>query len=224
MDKRLETLKYTFTVEGETEKWYFDWLQDIINLCPDRKFNVSIDSKVQQSPLKFAKGANPKSTPNVVHICDIESEDAVHVEKFKKILSELKDSKKQKNISYKLGYSNFTFELWIILHKKNCTGPLNHRSQYLSHINQIFNEKFENLDQYKHEDNFKRCLKKLSLSDVKGAIDKADALMQQNKNDHKKYEIYKGYKYYKENPSLTIYQAVESILSECGICKKKKTL
>ena len=59
---------------------------------------------------------------------------------------------------------------------------------------------------------------------MKSAINKADALMQQNKNDQKKYEIYKGYKYYKENPSLTIYQAVESILSECGICKRKKTL
>ena len=29
---RKETKKYFFTVEGETEEWYFEWLQMAINL------------------------------------------------------------------------------------------------------------------------------------------------------------------------------------------------
>ena len=34
MSERLETIKYTFTVEGETEQWYLEWLRDQINVCP----------------------------------------------------------------------------------------------------------------------------------------------------------------------------------------------
>ena len=217
MEKLLETRKYVFTVEGETEKWYFTWLKNAINAYPERKCNVSIEAKVQQSPMKYAKGVNPKSTPEVVHICDVESNEDVHVQKFQRILSELRDAKKQKKISYKIGYSNFTFELWMTLHKKNCNGSLSNRTQYLQHINQAFNEKFENLDQYKHENNFNRCLEKLTLEDVKAAIKRAYNIMQNNEKNDKKFEEYKGVKYCKDNPALSIHEVIEKILIECGI-------
>ena len=55
MPERKETKKYTFTVEGETEKWYLDWLAEQINSCEEAKYKVSIVAKVQQSPSKFAK-------------------------------------------------------------------------------------------------------------------------------------------------------------------------
>ena len=53
MRERLETLKYTFTVEGETEQWYLFWLRDQINGYAGRTYNVAFDIKVQQSPRKF---------------------------------------------------------------------------------------------------------------------------------------------------------------------------
>ena len=84
-------------------------------------------------------------------------------------------------------------------------------------INQSFGEKFENLEQYKHEDNFKRCLKKLSLDEVREAIKRADVIMDNNSKDQKTILQYKGYKYYKENPALTVHEAVRMILTECGI-------
>lgn len=45
--KKLENKKYVLTVEGQTEKIYFNWLQEKINNCADRKYNVLIDSKVE---------------------------------------------------------------------------------------------------------------------------------------------------------------------------------
>ena len=48
-----ERLKYTFTVEGETEQWYLLWLRDQINSCPAREKDIFIVPKVQQSPAKF---------------------------------------------------------------------------------------------------------------------------------------------------------------------------
>ncbi|MCI6018442.1 MAG: RloB family protein [Clostridiales bacterium] len=220
MSEKLETRKYTFTVEGETEQWYLFWLRDQINTCPERTYNVSIDAKVQQSPKKFFKNANAKATPKVIHICDVESNDKVHTDQFQNILDEMKEAKTQKGIVYNLGYSNFAFELWIVLHKRDCNGSLNHRKQYLDYINLAFGEKFENLDQYKHGDNFKRCLSKLKLEDVKNAIRRSDAIMERNRQDQKKLIKYKGYAYYRENPALSIHEAVREMFIECGLIKK----
>lgn len=217
MSDRLETKKFVFTVEGETEKWYLEWLRDRINECGERTYNVAIEAKVQQSPKKFYKTVNAKTTPEVFHICDVESNEKVHVDKFKNILSEMKEAQTQKRIKYRLGYSNFTFELWIVLHKKTCNGCLIHRRQYLDSINRVFGEHFENLDQYKREDEFKRCLGKLSLDNVKEAICRSNIITSNNERGGKVLEKYKGYSYYRDNPALSIHDAVSIILTECGV-------
>lgn len=218
-NNRKENRRYVFTVEGETEQWYFDWLEEQINACDDSKYTVSIVAKVQQSPKKYSKTVNPISTPMVTHICDYESNEEVHVTKFKNILSELKEanSTKGRKFKYALGYSNFTFELWMVLHKQSCNGSLTNRTQYLPHVNKAYSEKFENLDQYKHEDNFKRCLNKLSLNDVKEAIKRSEKIMENKVANGEHQEQYKGFTYYKDNPALTICESVKSIFAECGL-------
>ncbi len=217
--EKKENRRYVFTVEGETEQWYFEWLQEQINNCAESKFTVSIVAKVQQSPKKYSKTVNPLATPSITHICDYESNDEVHVTKFKNILSEMKEANSTigRNFKYRLGYSNFTFELWMVLHKQICNGALTNRTQYLTHINKAYIEKFENLDQYKHEDNFKRCLSKLSLDNVRTAIIRAKNIMQTKISNGDHQEQYKGFQYYKENPALTVWVSVAAILEECGI-------
>ena len=217
MQERLETKKYVFTVEGETEMWYLEWLRDKINACPDRTYNIAVDPKVQQSPKKFYKGTTSKLTPKVAHICDVESNEQVHVDKFKNILSEMKEAKTQKKINYQLGYSNYAFELWIVLHKKDCSGPLTHRSQYLKHINKIFGECFEDLDHYKQEDNFKRCLSKLTLDDAKKAVKRAEKITEANKENGMTVLQHKGYTYFKDNPSLSVHEIIKGMMTECGV-------
>ena len=218
----LETKKYVLTVEGETEQWYFIWLRDQINGFEGRKYNVSIVPKVQQSPMSFYKGTNSKVTPEVIHICDVESTDDDHIEKFENILKEMKEADRQKKIKYQLGYSNFTFELWMILHKKDCFGPFNSRKQYLAPIQQAFGEKFEDLDHYKQESAFKRCLEKLSLNDVKDALRRADKIAEQNVKDRKKLVNLCGYSYYRNNPALSINEVLKKIFTECGVLPKRK--
>lgn len=84
-------------------------------------------------------------------------------------------------------------------------------------LNKAYGENFENLDQYKHENNFKRVLKKLSLEQVRDAVQRAKLIMQRNANAGLVPHHYKGYKYYKENPSLSIWEIVEKILNECQL-------
>lgn len=218
MSERLQTLKYTLTVEGETEQWYFQWLRDQINSCPERTYNISVNAKVQQSPERFYKGTTRKVTPEVTHICDMESNEKVHVEKFQRILSEMKDAKSNKNIIYSLGYSNYTFELWMVLHKIDCNGPISHRTQYLRPINRAFEENFEDLSHFKQENNFKRCLSQLNLNDVKAAIKRAERITKNNEQDQAKVKLhYKGYTYFRDNPSLSVHEKVRKMLTECGV-------
>ena len=55
------------------------------------------------------------------------------------------------------------------------------------------------------------------MADVREAIRRSKLIMEKNKSDGKLYTQYKGFKYYRENPALTIYEAVERILVECGL-------
>lgn len=84
-------------------------------------------------------------------------------------------------------------------------------------MNRAFNEQFSELDEYKTEANFKRVLVKISLDDVRQAIQRAKGIMFRNKQNELQLVEYKGYKYYRDNPSLTIWESVEKILEDCQL-------
>lgn len=215
---RKENRTYYFSVEGETEKWYLDWLQGIINAAPEAKCTVKLDGKIQKDPLARVKGLAILGKTEITHVFDMESEDAIHQQQFQTTLNRMKMVQGiGKNIKYSLGYSNFTFELWMILHKCGCNGMLAHRRHYLDLLNKAYGEQFENLGQYKHEDNFKRVLGKLSLEDVRQAIRRSKAIMQRNQEYGYVLQQYRGYKYYRENPSLSLWEAVEKIMKDCNL-------
>lgn len=65
---RKENRTYYFSVEGETEKWYLDWLQDLINANPATKYTVKLDSKIQKDPLARAKGLTILGKTEIIHI------------------------------------------------------------------------------------------------------------------------------------------------------------
>lgn len=110
----------------------------------------------------------------ITHVFDRESE-PTHAEQFATTLERMKHAQRLgKNIKYNLGYSNFTFEPWIILHKAECNGTKSHRRQYLAPLNTALGETLENLDQYKREDNFKCILAQLTLDDVCAAVCRAE--------------------------------------------------
>lgn len=215
MSLKKETLIYHFSVEGETEKWYLNWLQQIINQTPDRKYDVKLSVKVQ-SPKKMVKGLSIVGETEITHLCDVESETEEHIKGFESTIDEMYQARKLgKSIQYRLGYTNFTFELWIVLHKKDCYGMMKNRKDYLLHINSAYGQSFENLDKYKKERSFKKILDSLTLQDVKNALRRAKHIMQE-KDGHDLKE-HKGYKYHLHNPSLSVYEIIERILLQCGL-------
>ncbi len=212
-----ETRKYYFSVEGETEKWYFEWLLDKINAEPSSKFKVSFDCKVQKSPVKRVKSLSNINKVTIYHIFDYESNESVYIERFNKTLDSMREAMKiGKQIDYRLGYSNLTFDLWIILHKRDLKSSITERQHYLQYINRAFDENFESMDKYKKETNFKRILSKLSLKDVNSALKRAEKIMDYNSENYSPV-CYGKFTYYRENPSLTVGKIIEKIFMECGI-------
>jgi hypothetical protein len=122
---------------------------------------------------------------DLTHWFDYESNEPAHQIQFQTTLGRMRKAQKEKLCEkYNLGYSNFTFELWIILHKSNCYGSFIHRKQYIKPINSTFSENFVNLDEFKHEYNFNHG--------------------HRSHNNGCKLIETAGYKYYCENPSLCL--------------------
>ena len=118
------TKKYYFSVEGETEKWYLDWLQDLINNS-DASCKVSFNSKVEKDPVKYVKGLSIQGKTTVFHFYDYESNESDYQKQFEKVMDRMREAENLgKTIKYQFGYSNFTFDLWIVLHKADCNGML----------------------------------------------------------------------------------------------------
>jgi hypothetical protein len=127
---------------------------------------------------------------------------------FKKVLKGVKKVNDHPDyngrISYKVGYSNLSFDLWVLLHKIKFTRELTYKKEYLTFISKAFGRNFESMNKYKQEDNFKKyILSKIFLTDILNAIKHAK-------------EIH-GFKYFIDNPDLSIHECIETILNECGV-------
>lgn len=217
MQNKKSTLKYYFSVEGETESWYLKWLQKLINNTDESEYLVSFDCPVNKNPVKRVKSMNVTKKIIIYHFFDYESDEEIHVKRFMETMYKMKEAQNYKQVTYKSGYSNFTFDLWIILHKIDCCGTYSHRKQYITLINKAYGEHFENMDEYKEENNFNRCLSKLSLQDVINAVNRAKTIEKRNHDNGYKLNQYKGYNFYKENPALSAWESIERILKDCKL-------
>lgn len=118
-------------------------------------------------------------------------------------------------MKYQLGYSNLSFELWIILHKTDFNAQVSNCSGYLRYINSCYDENFESLNEYKEEQNFKRLLCKLNIENVKAALKRANKIQENNKLRGYREINYRNYKYIRENPSLSLGDIFSEILNDC---------
>lgn len=215
---RKQTLTYYFSVEGETEQWYLEWLEAQINANEHTNYIVKFVTKVEKDPVSFIKKLVVQKKTTIWHLSDIEGSSDEQIQTVHNTLGRLKEAKGLgKSIIYKWGYSNLSFDLWMILHKQDCNAELTDVGKYLSHINRAFDEHFESMKEYKEEANFKRCLGKLTFPEVLTALSRAKAITQRNERDEYPLTQFKGYSYYIHNPSLDLWQPIEAILSDCGL-------
>ena len=223
MANRKMNARYYFTVEGETEKWYLEWLRDAINADLRSKVKVVCSPKVQKNPVKWAKAkTNLDKSAKVFHVFDFEDEEPIHVKAFKDTLANMKKAGSLgRGFRYVSAYSNLTFELWMVLHKGDCPA-LAHRRQYLKPINDLYGEHFESLDEYKHEANFKRVLGKLTVDDAVTAVGRAETLAKRAEEHGLRKAQHCGYSYYLDNPATDLWIPVKQMLEEGGIIDSRR--
>ena len=70
---RRENRTYYFSVEGDTEQWYLEWLQRTINAEPTARYTVKLDCKIQKDPVSRVKRMTVVGKTEITHIFDYES-------------------------------------------------------------------------------------------------------------------------------------------------------
>lgn len=210
------TNKYYFSTEGETEKWYLQHLEKLINNEAASVCNVSFYVK-KSNPISYVKGINVLKKTPVYHVFDVESNQEDDIKSFENMLGCMRKAEGLgRTIVYENGYSNLTFELWLILHKIDCN-CVNNKSNYLNLINKAFHLHCSGLTEYKEEKFFKdKVLSKITLDDVKNAVKRADEIMKQNKQN-KVLQFFKKYSWYKDNPATELGNIIGKILKQCGL-------
>ena len=215
---RKQTMTYYFSVEGKTEKWYLEWLEAQINANKNASCLVKFNTRVEKDPVSFVKNLVVQKKTTVWHLSDIEGPGEEQLLTVQNTLSRMKAAKNLgKSVTYKWGYSNLSFDLWMILHKMNCNAEMNGVDGYLSYLNKAFGTQFDSMKKYKEEANFRYCLGKLTFQEVLTALSRARTITQRNERDGYPVTRFKGYCYYIHNPSLDLHQPIEAILKDCNL-------
>jgi len=149
---------------------------------------------------------------------DYESNEEFHQKKFFGMLDELKTINTRKSsYQYGLGYSNLAFELWLLLHKDYNFTALAHRKNYIDPINKAYGTKFERMKDNKHKEPFDKLLSQISLQDVIRAINVAEKIRNIQVANGNSMADYKGFRYFRDNPDLTVNECIKWVFMECGI-------
>lgn len=211
----LESKQYNFAVEGQTEKLYFEHLQKLINSDPNAKSHVKFNIKVSKHPTKYAKEIKGINKVTLYYIFDRESEEPIDTKNFVDALKQMaKFQKKYKRVTFKIGYSNLTFELWILLHKKLILNKRKHRKDYLKDINDMFGRNFDNLDKFKSEKIFKQILDEITIADVRFAVSNARKIEKNLLNAGTVKQKIGHFAYFDNNPSTSLHEIIGLILDD----------
>ena len=169
------TLTFYYAVDGECEceQWYLDWLKRLINTDPRCARKVQFVSR-KTSPADYIKKFNDPGPLTAFCLMDREGHDHGQTQHFERALRELSEANKLRaGIQMELGYSNPSFEIWILLRKEAYSGKAQFCRHLLGPINHAFGTNFESLKQMKEERNFKQLLAGCRLDDVLQAIERA---------------------------------------------------
>lgn len=226
MNKK-ESRQFNISVEGiNCEMMYFNHLKELINISDRSTYHLKIDIK-KMTPLAYAKRnahkpvekrRNNQKIP-FIHIQDIEDYyDDYQKAKFFGIIDEMRKAEEIFSISYELGYSNYTFELWMLLHVADMNYDVQDRRAYLDPINRWFHRHFANLDEFKRENEFQKILDEyVTIDSVKCAIQRAGKIVDSNISEGKIKETYKGFTFFRDNPDVTIHEIVRMIFDVCEV-------
>lgn len=91
---RKQKKMYYFTVEGQTEKWYLEWLRDKINNSEESLYCVVFDISIDTKPLQRAKKLSVTSRTEIWYLFDFEGDTPQYIQRFNNVLNEMSQANK----------------------------------------------------------------------------------------------------------------------------------
>ncbi|MGE5558508.1 MAG: RloB family protein [Bacillota bacterium] len=209
--ERRPVVVYRGAYEGkEQERQYLYHLKSLIFSCEGRKRDVdfifvsacgggpiSVVERAVRVPLFYPR----EQTRTAIFDYDGKTEE------FKKAL----DCCKDQDIEYT--YTNYCFDLWLILHKKRFIRSIVNPKEYEREIKTLYNIP-PNAD-IKSHGIMERIIAQITLSDIKFAIQNGQAISLHQDQVGTPLFTDKSIKYY-NNPDLLIHRFVEKVLKDTG--------
>ncbi len=222
-----ESRQFHISVEGiNCEKMYFEHLAKLINSSDRSTYNLKVDPR-KMSPMQYAKRNAHKPMEKrkgnrkipYIHIQDIEDYYSDYQRsKFYGMIDEIRMAEDMFGINYELGYSNYTFELWMLLHVADMTHAVQNRHSYLTPVNRWFHRHYLSIDEFKSHDEFQGILNEfVTLDSIRLAIRRAEKIVQNNDEDRKTKETYKGFTFFRDNPDISVHEVVRMIFEVCEV-------
>lgn len=221
MTRRKEARQFFVCVEGECEQWYLDHLKKLINSSGEADFNAGFTYEYERNLLSLQKRRSRVQSEYFFYLWDKEGEFCQDDQMFYRIFANLRHLKKAwRRVQIEPGYSHLSFELWILLHRRDFHRPMTNVKQYLEYLNAAYETSFESLKQFKQEKNFCKLLTDIRLEDVFAAIRRADAirqLHQQTQSPPHPANETSPHTVYQTNPDLLLHDCVRMMLEACGL-------
>ena len=216
-----ESRQFNMSVEGSNcEKLYFEHLARLINHSGRNQYNLKI-SPITASPLQYAKrnAHKPSERLPYIHIQDIEDyHDVEQRKKFFHVIDSMREAERTFGISYRLGYSNYTFELWMLLHVADMNFSVSGRGAYLGTINQYFHREYLSLADFKKTAEFQQILNEfVTLDTVFDAVRRAERIVEENAAQNKARTTYGKVTFYQDNPDVSVHKVVRLIFETCKV-------
>lgn len=191
------------------ERLYFNKVQNLVNSIETREYDLQFD---------FAEpfGGDPKCVVQRVVTKSIGKQNKCAVFDYdgKQVkYEEAIDLAMANQIT--LGYTNYCFDLWLILHKEDYSKSVNSQDDYAGKLRQIYGLE-ENVN-IKKKERVKLILEQINIEDIKNAIFRAERIASDNlaKEANKTPQ---GYKYY-DNPDTQMHSMLKSIFQKVGVVK-----
>lgn len=197
---------YLCICEGQQEEMYLNHLASLIKDFPKSvvRFNTIIDSPYRlnktyeeyDSAAIFDHDFNELEFRRGIEICD-------------RLDSPSRSKKKGKRVYH--AYSNVNFDLWLILHKEDFNSPVYNNDAYIRDVKRVYS--LGHRENIKKEDTIKKILGKITLGDVKQAINRADKIRRMKIDTDK---MFVGATEYYSNPDFSLHGFIKTVLKDCG--------
>lgn len=170
--------------EGQNqERMYFDKVAELVNCIEERTHDLVFD---------YAEpyGGDPK--------CVVERTIEKSIGKENKI---------------ELGYSNYSFDLWLILHKEDYFEVVQNQNDYADKLRQVYG--FSADTKIKKQEIVRKMMDQIELSDIKIAIQRGKKISKDNQ-DKVQNKTPEGNGYY-NNPDTQMHILLQFLFAKIGI-------